>query len=86
MAVTARCAYAGGAPDGGSAARYGCDMSSFIPDGEPGLGHDEQKPAAEITPQEFANIEAAEELNRERWHDRLGKIFRRRRSNDQAPS
>lgn len=61
-------------------------MSSFIPDGEPGLGHDEKEPAADLNPQQFANIEAAEKLNRERWHHRLAKLFGRRRSDDDAPS
>jgi hypothetical protein len=61
-------------------------MSSFIPDGEPGFGHDEKEPVADITPQQFANIEAAEELNRERWHHRLAKILGLRRSDDKAPN
>jgi hypothetical protein len=61
-------------------------VSSFIPDGEPGFGHAEQEPVAEITPQQFGNLEAAEELNRERWHHRLAKIFGRRRTDDNATS
>jgi hypothetical protein len=35
---------------------------------------------ANSTPEQFANMEAAEELNRERWHQRLARIFRRRSS------
>jgi hypothetical protein len=30
------------------------------------------------TPEEFANLEAAKEQNRELWHRRLLKLFRRR--------
>jgi hypothetical protein len=63
-------------------------MSSFIPRGETGLGNDEQKRAAEleVDPQHVANLEAAEKLNRERWHHRLAKFFGRRRPDDDAPS
>lgn len=35
---------------------------------------------ANSTPEQFANMEAAEELNRERWHRRLARIFHRRSS------
>jgi hypothetical protein len=67
---------------------YGCDMSSFIPRGEHGIGNDDQERAQELEtdPQQVANIEAAQELNRERWHDRLAKLFGRRRPDNDPPS
>jgi hypothetical protein len=63
-------------------------MSSFIPRGEHGIGNDDQERAQELEtdPQQVANIEAAQELNRERWHHRLAKLFGLRRSDDNAPS
>jgi hypothetical protein len=63
-------------------------MSSFIPHGEHGIGNDDQEPAQklETDPQQVANIEAAQELNRERWHQRLAQLFGLRRSGDDATS
>jgi hypothetical protein len=63
-------------------------VSSFIPHGEHGIGNDDQERAQELEqdPQQVANIEAAQELNRARWHHRLVKLFGRRRPDHDAPS
>jgi hypothetical protein len=63
-------------------------VSSFIPRGETGIGNDDQERAQELEtdPQQVANIEAAQELNRERWHHRLAKLFGLGRSIDDAKS
>ena len=61
---------------GGPAAFYAASVSIINFGDEGDSGHRELEAIADSTPEEFANLEAAKELDRERWHKRLVRFLR----------
>jgi hypothetical protein len=42
--------------------------------------------AESMTPEDYANLEAAKQMRRERWHKRLARLLGRRTRDDAADS
>jgi hypothetical protein len=57
-------------------------VSSSFSGGEPDYESGRLEEMANSTTEEFANLEAAEKLTRERWHQRLAKLLRLRADDD----